>query len=1008
MEARRRTLEDVDCPRCGTANPEGFRFCGSCGADLLASSGREIRKTVTVLFADVTGSTAIGERLDPESLRNVMGRYFDEMRAVIERHGGTTEKFIGDAIMAVFGIPVLHEDDARRALHAASDMQERLSALNGDLDRDFGVRVESRIGVNTGEVVTGDESTGQRLATGDAVNVAARLEQAASPGEILLGEQTLALARDAVVVVRVEPLALKGKTDAVPAYRLVRVIEGAPAFERRLDVPLVGRREELARVRQAFEQTLSERRCRLVTVLGPPGIGKTRLARAVAADVRDSASVLVGRCLPYGEGITYWPLREIFAGAGAEGELEAALDAGAPEEIFYAVRKAIEGRARERPLMLVVEDIHWAEPTMLELLEHLADWTRDAQLLLFCLARPELLDSHPGWGARANSENLTLDPLPESETDELIERLLAGEQLDENARARIRQVAEGNPLFVEQLLAMVAEGGDTERAPPTIQALLSARLDSLPEDERTLLERAAVVGLEFEWNALTALDPDRRRPAGAALTGLVRKELIRPHEDLEDTFWFRHILIRDAAYARVPKQLRSEYHERFADWLDGRGDEFEEIVGYHLEQAHRFVGELGPLGERAIWLAQRAAERLLAAGHRASARGDLTAAASLLERAAALLPANDPRRGPLLPFLARTMSEVGRTEPARAVLEEAISAARSAGDEAVAAEASVELLFLGVQTGGVPREATSIELEAAVRIFEDGGDLPRLSRALGISGTMGFWRGDESAVADLERAAKLAHQVGDRALAATITRSLVMHHVWGPTPFEKARELIEQTRSAFTGNRIFEIYLTEWSAYLAAAEGRPGEARELVERAKGLGEELGNRRMLAQIHRYAGVAEILMGDLDAAERELRESCEAFGQLGQWGYFVTPGWMWAEVLCDLGREDEALRALELVDRYTVPEDLEAESGRRCARAMLLARRGDFVHAERLAREAATVAGQTVFLDHEAHAFAVLGNVLLLAGKSKESSEAVQEAIRLYQKKGNVAAIAQLQS
>jgi class 3 adenylate cyclase len=292
-----------------------------------------VRKTVTVLFADVTGSTALGERLDPESLRRVMGRYLEEMKLVLERHGGTVEKFIGDAVMAVFGIPTLHEDDALRALRAASEMRERLASLNEELEREYAVRLEARIGVNTGEVVTGDDEARDRLATGDAVNVAARLEQAAAPGQILLGKQTLELARDGVEVDPVEPLPLKGKADAVAAYSLARVVEH-PGQERG-DAAFVGRGEELGRVRGSFDQAVSERRCELVTVLGPPGIGKSRFGRELAAGLRGEANVLTGRCLPYGEGITYWPLREIFAAAGGESELDAALGQGAPEALCW-------------------------------------------------------------------------------------------------------------------------------------------------------------------------------------------------------------------------------------------------------------------------------------------------------------------------------------------------------------------------------------------------------------------------------------------------------------------------------------------------------------------------------------------------------------------------------------------------------------------------------------------------------------------------------------------------
>ena len=283
---------------------------------------RDVRKVVTVLFCDLAGYTSTGDRLDPEALRAIQSRYFEDARAALERHGGTVEKFIGDAVMAVFGIPTLHEDDALRALRAATELRDAVAGLG----------FQARIGVNTGEVVAGG---GDALVTGDAVNVAARLEQAAEPGEILLGETTLRLARDAVEVEAVEPLALKGKPEAVAAYRLLRVLEGAPAFERRLDSPLVGRRDELARVRTAFDEALAARTCRLVTAFGPPGIGKTRLAREVATSLQDEARVLVGRCLPYGEGITYWPLAEIFRQARAEDEWDVAVRAGAPEEVAW-------------------------------------------------------------------------------------------------------------------------------------------------------------------------------------------------------------------------------------------------------------------------------------------------------------------------------------------------------------------------------------------------------------------------------------------------------------------------------------------------------------------------------------------------------------------------------------------------------------------------------------------------------------------------------------------------
>ena len=580
------------------------------------------------------------------------------------------EKFIGDAVMAVFGVPTVHEDDALRALRAAAELRDTLAFLNDELEHDYGVSLQLRTGVNTGEVVTGTE---ERLVTGDAVNVAARLEQSAQPGEILIGEQTLRLARGAIEVAPVEPLSLKGKAEPLTAHRLLQVAEDEHAFGRRLDAPLVGRREELATLRTAFEAAVSERRCRLVTVLGPPGIGKSRLARELTEALTDYAAVLVGRCLPYGEGITYWPLVEIFREAGAEEELTAALSAGAPEEIFWSVRKALERRAHERPLALVVEDIHWAESTMLDLVEHLVNWTRDAPLLLLCLARPELLDERPAWGGQSDAETLRLEPLSHDESSELIEELLGGSQLDGDTRARIRDIAEGNPLFMEQLLAMLAEGGDADRVPSTIHALLAARLDALPDEERMVLEHASVVGLEFEWEALAELASDRKRPPGVQLAALVRKELIRPHEAIEDTFRFRHMLVRDAAYERIPKELRSELHERFSGWLEGRGDEFDEIVGYHLEQAYRNLADLGRPGGGAHALAVRAAGYLAASGRRAYARGDMPAVANLLERAAALLAPDDPRRLHVLPSLGRALMEAGEMQRAESVLEEAVA-----------------------------------------------------------------------------------------------------------------------------------------------------------------------------------------------------------------------------------------------------------------------------------------------------------------------------------------------
>jgi class 3 adenylate cyclase/tetratricopeptide (TPR) repeat protein len=1000
----------VRCPSCGRENAADARFCPACGAELVGAPTREVRKTVTVLFADVTGSTALGERLDAESLRRTMARYFETAKACLERHGASVEKFIGDAVMAVFGVPLVHEDDALRALRGAADLREAMPALNEQLERDFGVSLRVRIGVNTGEVVVG---TAERLATGDAVNVAARLEQAAAPGEILLGGDTLALTRGAVDVEPVEPLSLKGKAEPFAAYRLLHVVEGAEPYQRRPDAPLVGRREELARVRNAFDRAVDDRHCRLVTVLGPPGIGKSRLAREVAMDLGDAAVVLSGRCLPYGEGISYWPLREIFSSAGASDELETALSAGSPEEVFWSVRKALEQRARTQPLALVVEDIHWAEPTLLDLIEHLADWTRDAPVCLLCLARPELLDERPAWGGgRTNAELFTLEPLPEDETEQLIESLLGGSRLDSDVHARIRTVAEGNPLFVEQLVASLSEGGEADGVPSTIQALLSARLDTLSSDERELLERASVVGLEFEWEALARLSPSGSRPPGALLAALVRKELIRPHEAIEDSFRFRHMLIRDAAYERISKELRSELHERFAGWLDGRGEEFDEIIGYHLEQAYLYLAELGPVPEQARSLADRAAARLAASGRRAYDRGDEQAAANLLERAVSLLPSDDTQRLSLLPSLGRTLRAAGQMERADAVLAEAVELGQAAGERRVVADATVALTDLRFHATLLERDDVVNELAQAMRTFEELGDKAGMARALTLRGKLTFWGGEAAAaLEDLDLAARLADEAGDRAEEAESLSYVVgaMHR--GPMAVDEALARIEEFGSRAETNRRLEVVLLENRAQLEAMRARFDVARDQVARAKAVAEEHGLQVLLdSHLRPAAGMVELLAGDPVAAEAVLRPASEGMERVGELGFLSSVAPLLADALLAQGRDLEALEVTERwpAERLTVPEDADAQAAWRRVRAKALARTGDLGQAEAIGREAVAIAAGTDYLFAHAMAVSDLGEVLRLAGRLQEAAATSAEALRLFEQKGDIASATRLRA
>ncbi|MGA9161573.1 MAG: adenylate/guanylate cyclase domain-containing protein, partial [Actinomycetota bacterium] len=661
------------CPSCGRESPDDFAFCPACASPLTAGPlEREVRKTVTVVFCDVTGSTALGERLDPESLRDVQSRYFEAMRRAIERHGGTVEKYIGDAVMAVFGIPHLHEDDALRAVRACVEMREGLAALNEELGRDRGVTLEVRIGVNTGEVVAGDPTAGQALVTGDAVNVAARLEQHTAPGGILVGDETHRLVRHVVEAEPVDPLALKGKAEPVAAWRLLDVRDVPGAIPRSLGSPMVGRRRQLAQLRQAFDAVVEDRTCALVTVFGSAGVGKSRLVEEFLSGLDGGVTVLTGRCLPYGEGITYHPVVEsVKQAAGLAdfdppevveskvcsvlatdehqelvcrhvSQLMGIADAGAGEETFWAIRRFYEAVARERPLVLVFDDVQWGEPTFLDLLDHITDWSGGSPILLMCMARPDLLEARPAWGGgKLRASSVALDPLTEEQTADLIGNLLGVPQVADELVGAIAGRAEGNPLFVEETIAMLIDDGRLVRkdggwravdelsavtVPPSIQALLAARLERLSPEERLLLEAAAVIGRDVFAGAVRELVPeDARERVPSDLMGLVRKELIQPIPTTlrgEDAFRFRHLLIRDAAYDAVAKSRRADLHERFADWLEVVAGEAvteeEEIVAYHLERAFAYRRELGPADARSDALGRHAALRLAAAGRRAA------------------------------------------------------------------------------------------------------------------------------------------------------------------------------------------------------------------------------------------------------------------------------------------------------------------------------------------------------------------------------------------------------
>jgi class 3 adenylate cyclase/tetratricopeptide (TPR) repeat protein len=1015
-----------------------------------AASAAETRKTVTVLFCDATSSTALGERIDPESLRALMTRYFDLMREVIEFHGGVVEKFIGDAVMAVFGVPAVHEDDALRACRAGVEIRSRLAGLDAEIQAERGARVDWRMGINTGEVVAGDAVSGQRIVTGDAVNVAARLEAAAAPGEILLGAETHALVRAAVSSEAVDPLTLKGKAEPVPAWRLTAVLDTTFRHARPLEAPLVGRRRPLRLLEEAFREAVEERICHLFTILGVAGVGKSRLVEEFIAGLGDQAQVASGRCLAYGHGITYWPvaeairhgagiaesdapettvarLREVLA-AEPEAERIATIVGGllgiqdsppAPDEIFWAIRKTFEALARRRPLVLVFDDVHWGEPTFLDLVEHMADWTRDAPILLIVMTRAELLEMRPAWGGGKRwVTTMSLEPLSEVESQELVASLLGRAELPAEMQGQISRAAEGNPLFVEELLGKLIDDGflvvagdgwspvgDVRQLtiPLTIQALLAARLDGLSGEDRTVIERAAVEGKVFHRGAVTEMTPELIRPqVPDRLASLMRMELVRPDQASfagEEAYRFRHLLIRDAAYQALAKQTRSELHERFAAWLErvaaDRLAEYEEIVAYHLEQAYRYRVELGPPDAHAQELAMRAGTLLADAGERAEARADVAATVDLLDRAVELLPADLPRRLRLLFTLGIRCADAGDALRAERILSDAVAAAGRAGDEGANALAALGLLAVRSSTRSTEASDSIREGERLAAILARNGDEAGARLAQAWTAFLLFAMGQAG---EATRRAQALVELGEGdelwQREARATRAVSM--INGPTPVDEAiRELQAEIDRAHGAKWVAGAHRS--MGRLQALQGRFTEARELIGHARAAFEELGNRNRIADSIRDQGEIERAAGNLEEAARLFREGYEAMAATGDRSYASTMAAQVGEMLLDL-HDDEAWRFGTIARDTSATDDVMSQAGGRAVQARVLSRRGDHGAAETLARDAVAIMADTDYLVVRGDLLVHLSHVLRAAGKPDQALAAAREAVALYEQKG----------
>jgi class 3 adenylate cyclase/tetratricopeptide (TPR) repeat protein len=968
------------CATCGRESPDDFGFCPGCGASL-AAPPREFRKVVTILFCDLAGSTAIGERSDPEALRALMNRYYDTARGVLERHGGTVEKFVGDAVMAVFGIPVASEDDALRATRAAVELRDVVHRLG----------LQARIGVNTGAVVAGE---GETLVTGDAVNVAARLEQAAGEGEILLGEDTLRLVRDAVTADRLE-LTLKGKAAPVLAYRLQALDVQAVGVARRLERPMVGRERERARLRADFDDVVATSSCRVFTLIGPAGIGKSRLVADFLEHVDGTATVAGGRALSYGEGITYWPLVEMLVQLGID---PSAAIRSSTAETQLATRALLEERAAERPLVLVVDDLHWAEEPMLDLLDHVVDWSRAAPILLLCVARPELLDVRPGWGGgKLNATSILLEPLGGSEARQLADSLLVEVELDEETRARILATADGNPLFLEEMAALAREANGTVDVPPTIRALLQSRLDALNDDERLVVERGAVEGQVFHRGAVTALTPmTHELDVPGQLLSLVRKEVVRPDHAMivgDDAFRFRHLLIRDTAYEGLPKAVRAELHERFADWLEANVElvEQDEILGYHLEQAALYRGELAD--PTTVTVGRRAARHLGRAGRAALERGDVHAARNLLERALALLGESDERRR-LIPDLVEALVESrDEADDVVALLDEL-----EAGDDRDHALATV-LRVKDYPSGDV--DDLLRRLDEAEAVLGDAGDTVGLARCE-TSRAWVYWGACRAGAA--YGAYRRAHELFESGGAPRrdVIFGMCLAAVFSGMPVAAFLELLDSLddQAAHAGP-LLAATLASFRARVeyGAGTGTLESLRAATRAEAELLRQTGNDVSAIAGHMYERVVvPWLDGDASAVEQGARERVETTSRVATRVYHANSLAEWAIALCDIGDAERASAAIAEARALVDPDDLADQIELDLAEGYVHALEHDPDGARRFL-ERARAKAEGVDMYSPAHDFrAVEANVRVAMGDVAGARALFEELLRSSEERG----------
>jgi class 3 adenylate cyclase/tetratricopeptide (TPR) repeat protein len=1054
------------CPTCGSGFEGPAKFCAQCGTPVSADPLRQEYKIVTIVFCDVVKSTALGQRLEPLATSRVMERYGDTVREVLGGPGTSIGKRHGDGFMAAFGVPELREDDAQRAVRAAHDLRAAIRELSAELQREYGVGLEVRLGINTGNVLVKGASTEE--ITGDAVTVAKRFEQVAGAGEILLGDETFKLVAASMQAEPVEQLKVDGLPGMQTGWRLLEVVPGRRS---RQLAPLVGRELERGLLGGMFDRAVLEQTSHLAMLLGPGGVGKSRLTDEFVLELGERATVLRAKCPPIGKSVTVWPMVEIVRQAAGIKSADSPEEARSrvaklvraeersklvtermaqmlgfghstelPEGTLWALQRVLEAVARRRPLVIVLDDLQWADSILLEAVERIALGLGDVPVLLVCIARPdELFENRDTWPARpADHMSLQLKPLHDREGEKLVEHLL-GAKVAPEVQTLVAAAAQGYPLIIEEKVASLrhqeqlqvdddgrwtlrstapgAQDRETGSVPTVIKALLLAKLERLNTRALGIVEAASVVGERFHIGDVEALaegaDLDEIE---ADIQELIRLDLIQlDHSpasfplppNSRAGYKFRHTMIQAVAYGRMLDDTRATYHERYAEWLtehtQDRPHQFDELVSHHYNEAYRYLSKVYPRDPRTTDVARRAGERYAEAGKRAVVRGDTGLIQAWLGRAVRLLPDDHSERRRALPALADAQQASGKLDDAARSYKELAKSATAVGDEGLAMHATIGRLRLMVlhdpkQILDEGRE----QVELAIPVFDRLGDNQGLAKAWYLLAYLDWTRGKLSmATASAEKARFFAREARDPYWEATILGLLCLVLYWGSAPLDEVERRNQEwlAEAQRRGMRSLEATALTVLARVAALRRDREEARRLVDAANSITSDLGELLTQAADCITQALIELPGGDLATAEDLLISGYKKLEEMGGTRPRASVAAMVARVKLLRDRLEEAEDYARTCERIAPPDQLDAQIKWRSIRGIISARGGDFAEAEQLAREAVILADKTDQIDSRAEARLDLAEVLRLDGRRHEAARALERAVELYREKGN---------